>query len=184
MRLWQALLLTVLLGFSALMLIAVSLRGQPAPPSGVQAASGTVTVLLNGLPIGTAGVLNFLPGNGVLWTCRPNPSLNSIDCGSGYNTALIATHDTVHANENFCYSSNGTTLYTCKMPNKALLSYQLGQSFLLLVDTTCAASCQVNIDTVGPITLKQADGVTAPNGTLIAGRARWVWYDGTIFRLI
>ena len=107
-----------------------------------------------------------------------------MDCTPSFNTALIPTHDTIHANENYCASSNGTTGYTCSMPDKALPAYALGQAFLLNVDATCASSCSLNIDGLGMKSIKKKDGVTDPAGTLIAGQAQWVWYDGTVIRLM
>jgi hypothetical protein len=97
---------------------------------------------------------------------------------------LIPTHDTIHANEIYCASSNGTTGYTCSMPDKALVVYSVGQMFLLNVDTTCAAACSLNIDSVGVKSIKKKDGVTDPGGVLIAGQAQFVWYDGTLLRLL
>jgi hypothetical protein len=70
------------------------------------------------------------------------------------------------------------------MPDKALLSYSAGQAFLLNVDTTCASSCSLNIDGIGVITITQKDGMTAPGGALVAGQAQFIWYDGTVMRLM
>jgi len=70
------------------------------------------------------------------------------------------------------------------MPDKALLSYSVGQVFLLNVDTTCASSCSLNIDGLGAISVKEKDGLTDPTGTLVAGQAQFVWYDGTLLRLM
>ena len=157
---------------------------QPQPPGQPLACGGGVTVLLNGAPLSTGCVLNIKAGNGILATPMANPAIGGTDLSFSYNSALVPTHDQVHANENFCDSLNGTTLYTCKLPNKALLAYARGNTFLLAVDTTCAAGCSVNIDTVGPISIKQSDGTTDPGGLLIAGQAKWIWYDGKIFRLM
>jgi hypothetical protein len=70
------------------------------------------------------------------------------------------------------------------MPDKALPSYSVGQVFLLKVDTTCANTCSLDIDTLGVITITQKDGATAPEGALVAGQAQFVWYDGTVMRLM
>ena len=107
-----------------------------------------------------------------------------MDCTPSFNTALIPTHDTIHANESYCASSNGTTSYTCVMPSKALPTYTLGQTFLLNVDATCASSCSLNVDGLGVKTIKKKDGVTDPSGALVAGQAQFVWFDGTVIRLM
>jgi hypothetical protein len=143
-----------------------------------------VTVDLNGTAQGTQAALNFISGTGIVQSCVNNTGASRVDCTPAYNSALIPTHDTIHANETYCASSNGTTAYVCSMPDKALLSYSTGQMFLLNVDTTCATSCTLNIDGVGVKTITKGDGVTAPGGTLVAGQAQLIWYDGTVMRLM
>jgi hypothetical protein len=143
-----------------------------------------VSVDLNGTPEGTQPTLNFISGTGIVQVCVNNVADSRVDCTPSFNTALIPTHDTIHANESYCASSNGTTGYTCSMPDKALPSYSVGQAFLLKVDTTCASACSLNIDGLGAVTITQKDGMTAPAGVLIAGQAQFVWYDGTVMRLM
>ncbi|MGP0076544.1 MAG: collagen-like protein [Bryobacteraceae bacterium] len=143
-----------------------------------------VTVDLNGTAQGTQATLNFIAGTGIVQSCVNNAGASRVDCTPSYNSALIPTHDTIHANESYCLSSNGTTAYTCTMPDKALTAYSAGQMFLLNADTTCAASCTLNIDGVGVKTITKSDGVTAPGGALVAGQAKLVWYDGTVMRLM
>jgi hypothetical protein len=143
-----------------------------------------LNIALNGTAEGTQATLNFISGTGIVQSCVNNAGASRVDCTPSFNTALIPTHDTIHANESYCASSNGTTSYTCSMPDKALLAYSVGQVFLLNVDTTCASSCSLNIDGVGVITIRQKDGVTAPAGTPVAGQAVFVWYDGTVIRLM
>ena len=183
LKLWQALLLAVVLAWLALAIV-TNLHGQPPAPGTPIAATASVGILVGGKPIAAEPNINFASGNGILEVALDNPAAARVDVTPGFNTALIPTHDTVHANENFCDSTNGTTLYTCKLPNKALLAYQRGETFLLVPDATCVAGCSVNIDTVGPISLKQSDGSTDPAGLLIAGQAKWIWFDGKIFRLM
>jgi hypothetical protein len=143
-----------------------------------------LTIDLNGTAQGTEAALNFVSGAGIIQSCVNNTGSARVDCTPTYNSAVIPTHDTIHANETYCLSSNGTTAYSCSMPDKALLSYSAGQAFLLNVDTTCASTCTLNIDGVGTKTVTKSDGVTAPTGTLIAGQAKLVWYDGTVMRLM
>jgi hypothetical protein len=143
-----------------------------------------MNIALNGTTQGTQATLNFISGTGIVQSCTNNVGASRVDCTPSFNTALIPTHDTIHANESYCASTNGTTGYTCSMPDKALTAYSAGQVFLLSVDTTCAASCSLNIDGVGVKTITKKDGVTAPGGVLVAGQAQFVWYDGTIIRLM
>jgi hypothetical protein len=143
-----------------------------------------VTIDLNGTAQGTQAALNFISGTGIIQSCVNNTGASRVDCTPSYNSALIPTHDTIHANESYCASSNGTTAYTCSMPDKALISYSTGQVFLLNVDTTCATSCTLNVDGNGIKTITQPNGSTAPTGALVAGQAQLIWYDGTVMRLM
>jgi hypothetical protein len=146
-------------------------------------AGTTITIQVNGIVAGAETALNLIPGTGIGWNCVDNVGV-AINCTPSYNGALIPTHDTIHANESYCKSSNGTAGYTCSMPNKALTAYQEGQMFLLNPDTTCATTCTLNIDTIGVITITRKDGLTAPGGALVAGQAQPIWFDGAIFRLV
>lgn len=143
-----------------------------------------LTIALNGTNQGTQSTLNFIAGTGIIQSCTNNAGASRVDCTPSFNTALIPTHDSIHANENFCASANGTAAYTCSMPYKALTSYSTGQAFLLKVDTTCLSSCSLNVDGVGMLTIKKKDGVTDPGGALVAGQAQLVWYDGSVIRLM
>ena len=166
----------------------ITLRGQaPPPPSTPVACGGSITILVNGqtLTNNVQGcVLNLTASNGVVATATPDPAIGGTDITFTPNTAVMATHVTVHGDENFCRSANGTSAYTCSMAStQALTAYALGMEFLLDVDTTCSSSCSLNIDANGVKAVKLADGATDPAGALIAGQAKHVWYDGTVFRI-
>jgi hypothetical protein len=148
------------------------------------ASAQVTTIDVNGNPIGSRPVLNFYSGPGIVQSCSDNPDKKRVDCSSAFNSALIATHDAVHSNENFCDSSNGSTLYTCRLPPKVLTQYTLGMTFLLRTDATCMAGCSLNIDGLGPKAIKQTDGSTDPSGALVAGQPQWVFFDGVVFRLL
>lgn len=152
--------------------------------SGTGGGIAGLTIDLNGTAQGTQATLNFISGTGLIQSCVNNTASSRVDCTPSFNSALIPTHDTIHANETYCTSANGTTAYTCSMPDKALTAYSAGQAFLLNVDTTCATSCSLNIDGVGVKTITKSDGLTAPTGTLVAGQAQLIWYDGSVMRLM
>lgn len=157
---------------------------QNVPPG-----NGTVTVQVGGRTVGTRPTLNLTNAagasvSGIIQACADNPSNNRIDCSSSYNSAFISTHDTVHSNENYCNSANGTTAYTCHLPFKALTVYSTGMTFLLSTDLACVTSCTVNIDNLGLVNLKRIDGTTDPGGVLLANQPQWIFYDGKVFRLI
>jgi hypothetical protein len=151
-----------------------------APPAG----SGSVTVQVGGTPVGTRSILNFVSGSGILEVCADNTAQSRIDCTPSYNFAVVPTHDTIRANENYCNSSNGTTAYTCSLPVRALTGYRAGMTLLLNPDVSCANSCSVSIDGLGIVSIKKNDGATDPGGALIGGQPQWIFYDGAVFRLI
>lgn len=149
----------------------------------------TFTVQVGGRPVGTRATLNFSnttagPTTGIVYACLDNDASNRVDCTMSLNTAVVATHDMVQQNENYCNSANGTTAYTCGLPLKALRRYQAGMTFVLTADATCLTSCTLNIDNLGPVSLKRGDGTTDPSGSILAGRPQWIFYDGKVFRLI
>jgi hypothetical protein len=164
--------------------ILLCVYAQPAPPGQPLICGGGITVLLEGNPLASGCVLNIRAGSGIVATPAADPAIGGTDLMFSYNTILIPTHDQIHANENYCESSNGTPQYTCKLPDKALLVYQRGQEFLLVIDTPCPAGCTLNIDSVGVRSIKQSDGATDPGALIVAGQATRVWFDGTVFRLI
>jgi len=150
----------------------------------ITACAQGIKVQVDGKPVGVENHLNLIPGNGIMHTCVDNPSRQSVDCTPSFNTALIPTHDAVHANENYCVSTSRTTSYTCRMPNKALTAYSPGMTLVLSADATCSTSCSLNIDNVGLVNIKKIDGTTDPGGALVAGQPQWVFYDGAVFRLM
>jgi len=146
-------------------------------------AYGQITIQVGGKQVGTRGTLNFANSAGIFQSCTDNSGAGRVDCSGSYNSAIVATHDTVHGNENYCDSSNGTNVYTCALPFKTLTQYQIGMTVVLRTDATCTTSCSLNIDNLGLKSLKQADGTTDPGGAIIAGQPQWIFFDGTVFRL-
>ena len=181
---WMKWIATVALA-AFVMRLGLLLDAQPPPPGQSIVSTTQVGILVGGQPIAAEPNINFASGNGIVQNAVDNPAMARVDVMPGFNTALLPTHDTIHANENFCDSANGTQQYTCKLPSKALAGgYTRGMTFLLAVDATCQTGCSVNIDGNGPVNLWQADGLTAASGAPIAGRAQWIWFDGKVFRLV
>jgi len=123
--------------------------------TGVAVASLFFSIILAAVSLGHAQAPN-----------PPTCSTLMIDGQSVCNTAVVATHDQVHAGENICASHNGSTAYTCSLigPNggKVLASYTPWMPLTVIPDVPCSttANCTVNVDGVGAITLKAADGTT------------------------
>lgn len=144
-----------------------------------------IAVQVGGRPVGARGALNLEPGNGIQENCRDEGAANNrITCMPSFNSALVSTHDSVHNNENYCLSTNGTTQYTCRLPYKVIAAYQPGMAFVLVTDAACSASCSLNIDALGAVSIKKADGRNDPRGAFTAGQPQWVFYDGHVFRLM
>jgi hypothetical protein len=149
------------------------------------AGAQTVTVEVGAKPVGTRARLNLESGAGILETCRDEgPANNRVTCVPSLNSAVVSTHDSAHNNENYCFSTNGTAQYVCRMPYKAITAYQTGMTLVLVADVACSAACSLNIDNVGDISIKKSDGANDPGGALIAGEPQWVFYDGKVFRLM
>jgi hypothetical protein len=146
------------------------------------AACGQVGVEVGGRVVGTSSTLDFESGSGIMEACRNENS--RIVCQPSYNSAVIATHDTVHSNENYCFSTNGTAQYTCRLPYRAIASYQAGMTFVLVADTPCVSSCSLDIDSAGVVSIKGPDGLSDAPGGVNPGEPQWVFYDGRVFRLM
>ena len=116
------------------------------------------------------------------------PSCATLTVGgaSVCNTAIVATHDQIHFNESLCSQGNGTFGYTCFFGslNKALPQYKIGELVLHIPDVPCTSNqnCTLNIDGLGPITIKESDGITG--ATLIAKHGYVYFFNGQIFQKV
>lgn len=177
--------------FAAFMIgLGLLLDAQPPAPGAAFISTGSPVIEVGGIPVAAEPNINFASSQGILQIATDNPSLQRVDITPATNSTYVPTFDQLHANPNFCDATGSTVgagpvalAYACSLLPSPLVGYARGSAFLLAVDTTCATTCTINIGTLGPITLYQADGVTPPGGLLIAGQAQWIWFDGTIFRL-
>jgi hypothetical protein len=153
-------------------------QGKNPPPSPIE-------ILVNGQPVGQRGTVNFKGGSGFVASCADNPASNWVDCTFDANTASMLNKSQFYQDPLFCDSANGTSAYTCSLKQMKLASYSVGMFVLLRVDTPCTSGCSLNIDGAGLVSIKGQDGLTNPSSTdLLAGRVRWIWYDGSVFRLL
>ena len=142
-----------------------------------------ITVQVGGRPVGSASTLNFESGSGIIQSCHPDGN-SRITCTPSSDLAVVASRDSMHGNENTCISATHSTSYACRISRGTLLGYPPGMTFVLTVDVPCANQCSLNIDGLGPVTIKRSDGLTDPLGSLLPGEPQWVFYDGQIFRLM
>ena len=149
------------------------------------ASAQTINVQVGGKPVGSGTTLNFESGTGIIQTCHPDPQGSTrITCTPAYDSAVIATREGIHGSENYCASATGSTSYACRISNGLLGNYTTGITFVLVVDVPCNNQCSLNVDGIGPVTIKRSDGVTDPLGTLVPGEPQWVFFDGQQFRLM
>jgi hypothetical protein len=105
------------------------------------------------------------------------------------DTAFLLSQQTAQAGSPWlCQSTNGTLAYTCSMM-PVLTTYTTGMVVNLIPDTASVTGSNIslNIDALGPVTVKLADGQTQPiTGTFLPGHLYQVWYDltHTVFRLV
>ena len=149
----------------------------------VAACAQNITVQVGGKPVGSASTLNFESGTGIIQACHPDGN-NRITCMPAYDSAVVPNRDALHGTQNYCASATGNTQYICRISSGTLAAYNTGMTFILTVDVPCNNRCSLNVDALGPISIKRSDGVTDPGGALAAGQPQWVHYDGKVFRLM
>lgn len=167
--------------------MALMTRAQPSPPGAPLLSTASIGILVGGKPIAAEPNINFASGNGVIVAASDNAPMGRVDIISDVNTAWAASINQVQSNLAFCDATKVTTsplAYACQLPVAPLEAYKRGNTFLLGVDTLCATGCSLNIGGLGPIAIKQLDGVTDPNGMLGPAQWRWIVYDGSVFRLL
>lgn len=142
--------------------------------SGVTAwAIPTTTFQANGGSTVVSSTLNVVAGSGMLIALANVGGVATLT--PSYNSAVLSTHDTIHNNETYQASSNGTTSMTTVSPNKALLAYAAGQCWDFITDTSNPIS--VSIDSLVPARTFSVRGTAtqAPStGAIRANR----WFRG------
>jgi hypothetical protein len=145
-------------------------------------SASTINIDVAGSLIGAQGTLNFFSGVYINQSCANNVGASRVDCTPDVNTNVIPTFVAVHNDINLCAYSGGTTAITCTLSGNgpALSAYATGQVYTVV--TNAANPVSINIDSIGAISIKLADGSTSPpSGLLIANAPFQVYYDGTVF---
>ena len=151
---------------------------------GTPFASSSVRIQSNGTDAGFSTIHNYVAGQGILNALVDTGS--AINIQQSVNTAVVQTQSVAQSGTTLlCDSSSGAPpSYRCAMM-PTLTSYTSGMVVNWKPGSSASGgSTTLNIDTLGPIPIKLADGTSNPAaGTITAGRLYAIWYDGSVFRL-
>jgi hypothetical protein len=144
-----------------------------------------LTVDANGTTVGSRAILNFVTGGGILDTLLDTGTQINVEAMA--DTAVMQSRAAEQSGATtLCASASGSsTVYTCSM-TPTLDLYTTGMTLEWEPDVTGAGGpTTLNIDTLGPKSLKLADGATDPTALdMVGGRLNSIWYDGSVFRLV
>ena len=146
---------------------------------------GAPSIQIGGTTVGARGVINFIQGPGV--TQAISDTGMSISIQSSVDTAILQTRPGEQSGSALLCASNtaSATAYVCGL-SPALTVYTVGMvvSWKPDVDATGGATT-LNLDALGDVPVKMADGITNPSaGDIRGGALQRVWYDGASFRLL
>lgn len=140
----------------------VGLSQVPNPPTAVTVATGTITVLVGGQPVGSAPVLNFRSGNSIVARCAPDPALNSIDCTSDVDSAGFVSPgvDQAFTNHIIQGASGSPTptgkAYQAMLPTPAVNGdINTGSLWVMFPDATNLADASLDLGGTGPHPLEK-----------------------------
>jgi hypothetical protein len=148
-------------------------------------AGGTVQVQNTGTAVGARPILDLSSGPGVLLAISDTGQ--SIAIQTSLDTSLAETSGNEQSGAPLlCASASGSaTAYTCAM-SPTLTSYTTGMILHWKPDVSgTGGTTTLNVDTLGAVAMKTADGTTNPAAAdIVAGRVLEIWYDGASFRLL
>jgi hypothetical protein len=146
---------------------------------------GSLSVENNGTLVGARGMENFIPGFGLINAITDSGT--AINVQQSVDTSILLSQGSHQAGQVLlCKSTSASgTAYTCAM-SPTLGAYQQGMVLNWNPDVDGAGGATtLNVDALGAIAVRLADGVTNPVGGDIAGGQQYpIWFDGANFRLI
>lgn len=141
----------------------------------------------SGTLVGSSGVIDISAGLGGLLATSYNGQEISVQLS--VDTSVIPTRaDEQAGTVLFCSSTSlgaPGLAYACSM-TPTLTAYTTGMviNWNPNVNNSGGATT-LDVDTLGAISILEADGVTVPgSSTIVAGQLYQLWYDGTVFRLL
>jgi hypothetical protein len=146
---------------------------------------GLTTIQNTGVPVGARAILDLTTGTGILQAISDNGIAIALQTSA--DTAVVQTLSSEQSGARLkCSSSEASgSAYLCSM-SPLLTTYTQGMvlHFIPDVDGTGGAAT-LDVDSLGPVAIKLADGVTDPAaGELIGNRLYQIWHDGSVFRLV
>jgi hypothetical protein len=146
--------------------------------------AGATTIQNSGISVGTRPILNLSNGAGVILTTSDTGTTISIQ--TGLDTSVAQTKASSQAGAVLvCASASGSgTSYTCTMsPTLGIYSSQMLVHWIPDVNGTGGATT-LNIDSLGAVPVKLADGITDPGpGDIVGNRFQQISYNGAAFVL-
>jgi hypothetical protein len=154
-----------------------------SPENGV--GSGVVQIQSSGTLVGSRPILDLSAGPGILLALSDTGQ--SISIQPSVDTSFVQTSSNEQSGASLrcsTASASGTT-YTCAL-SPTLTAYTTGMILHWNPDVSATGGpTTLNVDTLGAISVKLADGATDPApGDVVAGRIVEIWYDGAVFRLL
>jgi hypothetical protein len=145
---------------------------------------GSLAVDNNGTLVGARNVMNLIGGVGVVNTISDTGT--QINVQQSVDTSVIPSKAAAQSGAMFLCNAAGTSsAYTCAL-SPTLQGYTTGMVLAWQPNVNGAGGATtLNVDTLGSVPVKQADGVTDPTAAdIVAGRLYDVWHDGAVFRLM
>lgn len=145
---------------------------------------GSLAVDNNGTLVGSRNVMNLIGGVGVVNTISDTGT--QLNVQQSVDTSVIPSKAAAQSGAMFLCNAAGTSsAYTCAL-SPTLQGYTTGMVLAWQPNVNGAGGpTTLNVDTLGAVPVKQADGVTDPTAAdIVAGRLYDVWHDGAVFRLM
>ena len=174
----------------ALLAVALGLFAQAPSSSSARRRShrALITVLVNGQPVATGGVINFISGINVIGvsltlTC----ALGGTDIEFDANTAALLSRATDQSGAGkYCVAANsvGNVLFTCTLsPMLTVLTPGMVLTFTANTSTQPGQTATLYVDNIGtPASIMQKDGTTA--APIVAGYSYLLMWDGVVWRVL
>jgi len=150
-----------------------------------ETGTASLTIHSQGALVGARPIMNLTTGLGILQAISDTGT--SILVQSSLDTASAQTKPGEQAGTVLlCTSASGSaSAYTCGL-SPSLTVYRTGMMLHWQPDVNgTGVSTTLNVDSLGAVPLKLADGLTGPGpADIVAGRVQEIWYDGANFRLL